>query len=192
MRLIVGLGNPGKQYERTRHNVGFVMLDHLREMLERAQAWKEESDFRALVCRGQMNCCEDVLLVKPHTYMNASGQAVAAVSHYYKLPSSDLLLIHDEIALPLGELRLSFDATAANHNGVQSVIDALGTKAFWRLRIGIGPQDGKSEDFVLENFRKEELPLLHQTLERALKGVEEIFTNGPTKAQNEINTKKET
>lgn len=188
MRIIVGLGNPGTTYAHTRHNAGFMLLDHLHELLENVRGWKDEKDSRAHVARGRMNCCEDVLLVKPQTFMNASGQSVASLLHYYKLAASDLLVVHDEIDIPLGDLKLSFEASAGGHNGVQSIIDALGTKKFWRLRIGIGPQDGVSEAFVLNNFKKDELPKLRHALERALKGIETMFTAGPAKAQTFINT----
>ncbi len=158
-------------------------------MLAEHRPWKTEKDFRVEVARGRMTCCEDVMLAKPQTFMNASGQAVVSLLHYYKLAASDLLVIHDEIDIPLGDLRLSYDASAGGHNGVQSVIDALGTKQFWRLRIGIGPQVGVSENFVLNNFGKSELPLLHHAMERALKGIEEMFTAGPAKAQTDLNKK---
>ncbi len=186
MRLIVGLGNPGKEYARTRHNMGFAVLDALAKTIEGTRHWKEQSEFRAHTLRGKFSCCEDVLLAKPQTFMNASGQAVAALAHYYRLHAGDIVLVHDELALPFGTLRLSHDASAANHNGVQSVIDALGSQAFWRLRVGIGPQHGKSKEYVLGHWNAEESRELASIAARAAEAIAYMMEHGPSAAQNKF------
>ncbi|OHA63184.1 MAG: hypothetical protein A2842_00125 [Candidatus Wildermuthbacteria bacterium RIFCSPHIGHO2_01_FULL_48_25] len=148
MYLIVGLGNPGKKYEKTRHNAGFMVLDELEK--------KELPEAR---------------LLKPDTFMNDSGSAVLKATKNYKLPTKNLVVVHDDIDIPLGKIKVSKGSGSAGHKGVESIIQALGTKDFTRIRIGILPPEGKPadvENFVLKPFKKEELPLLTTAITSAL------------------------
>ena len=142
--IIIGLGNPGKKYEGTRHNVGYMIIDQLK---------KEELG--------------DFILAKTDTFMNLSGQAVKKLTKNYKLKTKNLIVIHDDIDIPIGESKMQKGRGAAGHKGVQSVIDALGTNDFWRTRIGICPKTGKPENvekFVLQKFTKEELEILERVI----------------------------
>jgi PTH1 family peptidyl-tRNA hydrolase len=132
MKIIVALGNPGKEYEKTRHNAGFLAADVLAARCSFAE-FKKEDKFEALIAEGRIGE-EKTLLVKPQTFMNASGRAVAKVLSFYKSSASDLLVLHDDLDIPIGDMRLSFDSRSAGHRGVQSIIDALGTQEFLRLR----------------------------------------------------------
>ena len=188
MKLIIGLGNPGEEYENTRHNVGFMAIEGIRDQVAGFSNWKLEKKLQAEVCRGHLaSCCEDVILAKPQSFMNNSGQAVKALITGYRLQVSDILIVHDDLDLELGTLRLSFGSGSAGQNGVQSIIDTLGTKDFWRLRIGIGTKKGDVAQFVLKNFSRAELPQLKKVLTRAAKAVSLMFTLGPQRAQMEIN-----
>lgn len=156
MKLYLGLGNPGKKYGGTRHNLGFVALEQLADAIE-APAFKEDKKFHALVTTVKRNS-ERLILAKPDTFMNNSGVAAAALVHFYKIAPNNLWVFHDDLDLPVGTVRHSFDSRAAGHNGVQSVIDALGTKAFHRIRIGIGRPTGHTpvEAFVLQKLSADE------------------------------------
>lgn len=155
MKLIVGLGNPGKKYEKTRHNAGFMALDRLHAHLQShgINAWELSTKFNAYVSGCTING-EKIILAKPTTYMNQSGEAVALITHFYKMPARDLIVIHDEKDIPLGEIRAQEDRGHAGHNGVRSIIEHLGTKEFTRIRLGIAStkkmQDAGS--FVLKKF----------------------------------------
>jgi peptidyl-tRNA hydrolase, PTH1 family len=152
MKLIIGLGNPGKEYEKTRHNVGFILLDKYVDGL--GLKWEEHKDLKALICKKG-----EYLFVKPTTFMNKSGQALTLVANYFKLSNNDIMVIHDEVDLPFGEIKRQLGSGAAGHHGVESIISELGTKEIWRLRFGIGRgKDGiEMEDYVLQSFTKEEL-----------------------------------
>lgn len=188
MKLIIGLGNPGEEYEKTRHNVGFLTVEKLCEVVGGFSNWKMEKRLEAEVNRGHIaSCCEDVILAKPQTFMNNSGRAVQLLVTRYRLRVTDILVLHDDLDLELGTLRLSHGSGSAGHNGVQSIIDALGTKDFWRLRVGIGPKKGDAAKFVLKNFSRAEQSTLKKTLAAAVHAVELMFTLGPQRAQTEIN-----
>lgn len=134
MKLIVGLGNPGSEYADTRHNIGYMILDKLaKELGEESARWNEQDKFQAVTAR-----IGDVLLVKPITFMNRSGEAVSAIMRFYKLSPADVWVIHDDIDLPMGKIRIREQGSSAGHNGVQSIINALGTNNFVRYRLGIG------------------------------------------------------
>ncbi len=152
MQLIIGLGNPGKKYEHTRHNVGFRVVEALAREL--GVQFKHNKKFVAEIAGGQ-----DLVTAKPLTFMNDSGRAVAVLRNFYKLDNADLLIVHDEIDLPLGKTRLSRDSGAAGHHGVESVIASIG-QDFARLRVGIDGRESRShivtEDYVLQNFTAEE------------------------------------
>lgn len=157
MKLIVGLGNPGKRYEKTRHNVGFMVLDALHKELERydISSWELSKKFNA-----QISGCniqgEKVLLVKPMTFMNHSGQSVGLIAHYYKILPEDVIVVHDEKDIGLGEIKVQDNRGHAGHNGIRSIIEHLGTKDFTRYRIGIAAkQERRMRDtgkFVLSKF----------------------------------------
>ena len=153
MRLIVGLGNPGKQYEITRHNVGFIFLDQL--AIDLGLSWSEHKKSKSLVAKST-----EVILLKPQTFMNLSGEAVINALNFYKLEISDLIVIHDDIDVDLGKLKTTSSSRAAGNNGVQSIIDKLGTQEFFRIRVGVRTPEraGRpAEKFVLEKFKKDEL-----------------------------------
>lgn len=158
MKLIVGLGNPGKQYIRTRHNVGFIALDVLKARLEKnydVSDWELSKKFNAEIC-GTTIGSQKVLLLKPMTFMNASGQSVQMTAAYYKVLPEDIIVVHDDKDLQFGEVRYQFDRGDAGHNGVKSISELLNTKGFGRVRIGIAPEDKKkmkdTPTFVLSNF----------------------------------------
>ena len=134
MLLIIGLGNPGKEYEKTRHNIGFVVLNKLMADLE-LDDWADNKKFRAEIAEGKIDK-EKILLFKPQTFMNNSGQSVSAAAKFYKIKPADIWVIHDDLDLPLGKIKIQRDRSSAGHNGVQSIIDALSTQNFVRFRIG--------------------------------------------------------
>lgn len=158
MKIVVGLGNPEIKYHSTRHNAGFLAIDFF---LKGVHAISCHSKFQAQICELHFNH-EKLFFVKPLTYMNLSGQAVLEICQFYKVDhEKDLLVIHDDVDLPLGSLRASVNASAAGHNGVQSIIDAFGSQNFARLRIGVESRTDKkippTDAFVLQNFSPEEL-----------------------------------
>lgn len=156
MKIIVGLGNIGKEYERTRHNAGFLAAERLAAAFG-FDSWRAEDKFEAETAAGVI-AGERVILMKPSTYMNLSGRAVQKVMQFYKLALEDLTVIHDDLDIPLGEYRVSIDSRSAGHKGVQSIIEHLGSQQFRRLRIGIKVPDRRTptEKFVLGNFTREE------------------------------------
>lgn len=160
MKLVVGLGNPGKKYEKTRHNVGFMAIDFLQKKLG-------APDFKLnKKCKSEISKTDGLILAKPQTFMNNSGEAVAKLLSFYKIEPEKLTIIHDDLDLELEVARESKNRGSAGHNGVQSIIDALGTKSFARLRIGVGrpPEKIPPEDFVLQKFEKEEFEKIKKIL----------------------------
>lgn len=184
MKIVVGLGNPGREYSATRHNVGFMAVDELAARWGVAN-WREK--FGALVAehRGQ----ETVLLVKPQTYMNLSGQAVSALVRWHKLPVDDIVVVYDDIDLPAGRLRLRPAGGAGGHRGIESLLAHLGRDSFARVRIGVGrpPDYMETADYVLGRFSAEEQPLMVETVKRAASAVEAVLKDGLAKAANEYN-----
>ncbi|MDP3982110.1 MAG: aminoacyl-tRNA hydrolase [bacterium] len=177
MILILGLGNPGEKYENTRHNVGFLAIDKI------ARAF----DFSAFSLNKNANSLEnlgiiqskEVALLKPQTYMNKSGRAAKAFLLYRKLPSSSLIVLHDDIDIPFGEARAVFNRGSAGHRGIDSIIEELGTQEFWRVRIGVLPPEGKPQEtdtFVLRSFDPQEQERLSGILEQVQKEVATILT----------------
>lgn len=161
MRLIIALGNPGKQYENTRHNAGFLILDELQKSLG-FSGFKENPKFNALICEKNLGG-ERIILAKPQSFMNQSGEVVKKIMDFYKIPKEDIVVIHDDLDINLGEYKISTDSSAGGHNGVQSIIDNLGNQQFKRIRIGIEGAEKKKERiipgevFVLQAFSEEEL-----------------------------------
>jgi len=171
MKIIVGLGNLGKQYENTRHNVGFLAMDKIVEKMAQKDIKVEfrlENKFEAEIAKIKLGN-EDVILVKPQTFMNLSGKAVKKVVDFYKInPAKDLIVIYDDIDLPLAKVRIRSEGSSAGHNGLQSIIDELGTDRFMRVRIGIGRPSNeamKIEDWVLQALTEGEKELLFSTIE---------------------------
>lgn len=161
MKIIVGLGNPEKKYEHTRHNAGFLAVDYF---LKDIQAINCQSNFKAQICELHFGK-QKVFFVKPTTFMNLSGEAIKAIGNFYKVNyAKDLLIIHDDADLQFGEIRTTTSSSAAGHNGVQNIIDELGTQDFNRIRIGIENRSDKklppTEAFVLQNFSDDELEKL--------------------------------
>jgi len=178
LRLVVGLGNPGARYARTRHNVGFRLLDSMA-----GEGWR---DFRGL---GRIRREEELILAKPATYMNESGSFVAALSGFHRIPPAETLDCFDDVALPLGRLRLRAGGSSGGQKGMQSVIEALGTLEIPRLRIGIGPQPQgwDSTDFVLSPFAPQEERLLAEVLAEAREAVLLAAREGLAAAMNRFN-----
>jgi len=169
MKLIIGLGNPGIQYEKTRHNLGWRVVGQLARDLD-ANEWKMEMKFNAFVAESFFNN-EKIIFARPQTFMNNSGIAVRSIADYYKISTEEILVIHDEIDLPLGEVKIQKNRGAAGHNGVKSVIEHLKTKDFIRIRIGIKPvKDGiiEIEKFVLQNFDPKEEKIIKNEIKRAV------------------------
>jgi PTH1 family peptidyl-tRNA hydrolase len=180
MKLIVGLGNPGKEYAATRHNAGVWWISHLANELH--VALKVEARFHGLCARtGQGD--SELWLLKPQTYMNASGKAVAALCHFYKILPEQILVVHDELDLPPGISRLKLGGGLGGHNGLKDIAARLATKDFWRLRIGIGHPGDKNAviNYVLQPPRKEEAPLIDEAIHRSL-GVWPLIAEGNCQA----------
>lgn len=179
MLLIVGPGNPGKEYEKTRHNAGFMVLDKLRSDLELGD-WTDSKKFHAEMAEGKINK-EKILLFKPQTFMNNSGQAVVAAAKFYKIKPTDIWVIHDDLDIPLGKIKIQRNRSAAGHHGVQSIIDALGTQDFVRFRIGIAPAKPpktSGADFVLSKFSPTEATILKKTMTSVIEAIQFAITNG--------------
>ena len=179
-RLLVGLGNPGREYRDTRHNVGFLVADRL--AAREARRVRTEKSWQAEVARAG-----DLLLCKPLTYMNLSGQAVRPLSHFYKIEPAQVLVVLDDMALPLGKLRFRASGSAGGHNGLQSIIEHFGTPDVPRLRIGIGSAEQDAVDHVLGRFALEERPVLEQSLDRAMEAIDCARTRGLEAAMNAFN-----
>lgn len=167
IKLIVGLGNPGREYEATRHNAGFWWVDELAR--NNNTNFRNDSKFHGLVARTALHGHE-VHLLKPQTFMNVSGRAVVALALFYKILPDQILVVHDELDLPPGSAKLKLGGGHGGHNGLKDIIAQLGTKDFWRLRIGIGHPGERSEvvNYVLNAPRKEEQVLIEEALQRAL------------------------
>jgi PTH1 family peptidyl-tRNA hydrolase len=186
MKMIVGLGNPGKEYAQTRHNVGFEVLD---ELAGRAKAALKKS-WRWPVESGEWKAGDrSVLLVKPRTFMNASGPPVAALARKKGIAAADVLVVFDDVDLPVGQLRLRTKGSAGGHNGLKSVIASLGTEEFPRLRVGVGRPNGGGDmiDHVLSRFTPEERTTMKASIARAADAVERVLDGGLEKAMNEFN-----
>lgn len=188
MFLIVGLGNPGIKYENTRHNTGFLFLDELQKKNNLAD-FKSSKKFKAMISEGKI-AEEKIILAKPGTFMNQSGQSIKKFIKNYKLKIKNLLVIHDDIDLPLGKIKISKSRGSAGHKGIESIIKELSTKNFVRIRIGIQLKTGKprkSEDFVLGNFNLKEKKDLKDIFKKSSKIIETIIEEGIEKAMNEFN-----
>ena len=188
MRLIVGLGNPDPEYQWTPHNLGFMAVD---ELANRAAIHVERPEGKALVGRGKL-AGEEILLAKPQTYMNLSGMSVRELLAKYELDVSDLLVMWDEVQLPLGTIRIHPEGSAGSHNGAKSVIGAVGTQEFARLRLGCGPEHQLSSrrEYVLRPMKKAELEIAAEMLDEAGNAVETILKEGLDAAMTKFNRRK--
>ena len=181
---MVGLGNPGKDYAGTRHNVGFEVLGGLAAAA--GLPFQREKKWQAEVCR----TAEGLLLLKPQTYMNLSGRAVAAAARFYKIPAEKILVVYDDVALPLGQQRFRMTGGSGGHNGIQSLITELGSQDFPRLKIGIGGVHGsRLTGHVLGRFREEERDVAEKALASAVDAVQVALAEGVSKAANRFNVR---
>lgn len=189
MYIIAGLGNPGRKYENTRHNIGFIALDLL---AERNDIKINKIKHKALVGEGRI-FGQKVLLVKPQTYMNLSGQSLREVMAYYKEDMEKLVVIYDDIDIPMGTVRIRKKGSAGTHNGMRSVVQCLSSDQFPRIRIGLGDgRKGELKDFVIGGFSKEEKEPLEEAVTRAVLAAECIVEKGIDKAMNEYNIRQKT
>ncbi|MBI2599843.1 aminoacyl-tRNA hydrolase [Candidatus Daviesbacteria bacterium] len=181
MKLIVGLGNPGSKYEQVKHNLGFRVVDEFSVKCKVQSAkWEYEEKFKSEIVKCQLSNVK-CILVKPQTYMNNSGLAVKLLTSYYKISPTDIIVVHDELDLPLGKIKVRVGGSAAGHHGVESIIDSLGTDQFVRVRLGIGNEKSHSgehqrvsfaaEEFVLEQFLPTEKPEVSQMVKQAAEDI---------------------
>jgi PTH1 family peptidyl-tRNA hydrolase len=187
MKVVVGLGNPGREYARTRHNIGFMVLDRLRRELASPA---EKSRFKSQIVEGVHNG-EKMVLVAPQTYMNLSGHAVREVRSWFHLTVDDVIVVYDDMDLPFGTLRMRASGSAGGHNGMQSIIEQLGTNEITRLKVGIGRPRSGSIGHVLSRFSPEEDAALPDVIERAAAAVLLWKASGPIAAMNDVNRKAE-
>lgn len=200
MKLIVGLGNPGDKYQYTRHNIGFMVVEKLAKVLlpvgRSEKAWVGEKRFTAEICK----VSEDTLLAKPHTYMNRSGIAVLSLLSFYKISPSDLWVVHDDIDLPLGKMRIRIGGSSAGHNGVDSIMTNLHFEDFPRFRLGIGRgkldlhhsadhnlSRREVEKYVLSLFRENEAGEVKKMIKRAVEALDSALKIGLDQAMNRFN-----
>lgn len=184
MKLIVGLGNPGRKYEATRHNAGFIALDLI---ADKFNIDIDKEKMKALVGEGNIRG-EKVILVKPQTFMNLSGEAVGAVARWYKIEPEDILVIYDDMDLDLGRIRIRKKGSAGGHNGIKSLIQHLGTEEFPRIKIGIGrPAEKGTIDYVLGVFPQGDIPELEKALDLTVNALEDIMKNDIDAAMRNYN-----
>lgn len=183
--LLIGLGNPGREYLNTRHNIGFMLIDRLTIRLD-ARGMKMQSNAIVITSRYEDR---KLVLAKPQTYMNLSGQSVQGLLHFYKIPIENLLVAHDDLDIPFGTIRIRPGGGPGGQRGMASTIEKLGTKDFPRLRLGIGRPPGRMEpkDYVLQDFSKDDAKLLPEILDRAADAAFEFITKGLNAAMNKYN-----
>jgi PTH1 family peptidyl-tRNA hydrolase len=181
IRLVAGLGNPGAEYAATRHNIGFMVADQLAAQF--GSTWERSTKWDAITAKAG-----DVFLLKPTSFMNRSGHPIFALAQFYKIAPQEILVVLDDLALPLGRMRIRPDGGTGGHNGLESIIVQFGTEEIPRLRIGIGaaPSEG-GVDYVLGRFFDEEKPLVRSTIERAAEAVKCAIDNGLVSAMNTFN-----
>ena len=188
MHLIVGLGNPTKQYEGTRHNVGFETIDRI---AAENQIRVEEKKHKALYGSGYIEG-EKVILAKPQTFMNLSGESVRELSDYYKIPAENIIVIYDDISLDVGQIRIRKKGSAGGHNGLKNIIKMLGHDTFIRVRMGVGekPKNFDLADYVLGHFPAEERSIMDEAAKTAAEAIRMIITENADAAMNHFNSKK--
>lgn len=181
-RLFVGLGNPGDKYESTRHNIGFKVIEEIADKFSGTwKTWRSNSQISEVKIDGNQ-----VRLIKPLTYMNRSGEPLSEFTQYFGIDPSEMVVIHDELDLPLGELRLKFGGGEAGHNGLRSISQMLGTKEYWRLRCGIGKPTNKEEgaSWVLQSFSKDEKEIIEALITQSISAIVNMCKNGVKSAQH--------
>lgn len=210
MKLIAGLGNPGEKYGKTRHNLGFMVVDMFLKDFASAKEtqWEESQKFKSeiiqLEYKPKVGELVKVILAKPKTYMNNSGMAIALLASFYKIKPEDVWVINDDFDLPLGSMKIRFGGASAGHHGVESIISALKTDKFWRFRMGTGEQKSKfknqnskiakrkirnAEDFVLSGFGGGEAGKIRELIKRGSKAIQMALEESLLKSQNRFNTK---
>ena len=186
MYLVAGLGNPGKQYDMTRHNIGFHTIDYIADKLG---VKIKKLKYKAIYGECDING-EKVLLVKPQTYMNLSGESISEFVKFFKIPTENVIIISDDIALETGRIRIRKKGSAGGHNGLKNIIYMLNSENFNRIRIGVGTPthpDYELKDFVLGRFTKDEIPVLEESIIKSYKAVVEIIKRGADSAMNKFN-----
>lgn len=190
MRLIIGLGNPEKKYEHTWHNIGFIVIDAIQKnKCDEFVKFKNSKKYKAEICEG-VSPEEKIILAKPQTYMNNSGQAVKALIDFYKIKPNNIWVIHDDIDLPVGKIRISQNASAGGHKGVQSIIDTIGTQEFVRFRLGIQkepPVKMPAENYVLQKIDENSKVAIDEMIQKTLSAIEIANLQGISEAMNEFN-----
>ena len=184
MKIIVGLGNPGAQYANTPHSVGFEAVDAI--AMEIGAAWEEKRQFKCLWAKGSF-AGQSVMLVKPQTYMNLSGDSVAPVVKYHNATAAELLVIQDDIDLPVGRMRVRKNGSCGGHNGIRSIIERLGTPDFTRLKLGVGKDKSDVIAHVLGKFDPEARKTMDLVVAEAVKASAAILRDGPDRAMNAYN-----
>lgn len=186
MYLIAGLGNPGREYDMTRHNIGFEVIDYI--------AYKHKIKVKKLKFKGLYQKAEldgeDVILLKPQTYMNLSGESIRDFAAFYKIPPEKIIVISDDVYLDEGRIRIRKNGSAGGHNGLKSIIYQLDSDNFIRIRVGVGKKQEEEQelaDFVLSRFTKKQIPVLEQSIINAADAVSEIIKNGTESAMNRFN-----
>jgi len=183
MYLVIGLGNPGDEYKQTRHNVGFDVIDL---MASKYNVSVNRVKFKG-VCGEITIASEKVILLKPSTYMNLSGESVQKAAAFYKIPSENIIIIYDDISLAAGKLRIRSKGSAGGHNGIKSIIENMGSDIFPRIKIGVGQPEKSLVAYVLGRFSGEDRILVEKTFEASIKAVEVIIEKGITEAMNDFN-----
>ena len=185
MRIIIGLGNPAREYQATRHNIGFDTITRLSDEYNIPLDFKKH---KAICGRGYIGG-EKVVLAQPQTYMNLSGESVRELVDFYKVTNEEIIVIYDDVALDVGQLRIRAKGSAGGHNGIKNIIAHLGTQEFPRIRIGVGekPKNWNLADYVLGRFADEEQPVIREALGRAANACECIITDGIEEAMNRYN-----
>jgi PTH1 family peptidyl-tRNA hydrolase len=187
MILVAGLGNPGREYSSSRHNVGFIVID---ELAKRLGVSLKKKGFKGHYTQASIEE-KKLLLLKPDTYMNRSGEALSDIVEFFKIPTKDIIVVYDEMDLPLGNIKVKVGGGSAGHKGIRSIINSLGSSEFIRVRVGIGKPVQRSEaiDHVLSEFEKEEKKLVNDAINRAQDAVLEIALRGAESAMNKFNRK---
>jgi PTH1 family peptidyl-tRNA hydrolase len=205
MKLIVGLGNPGEKYQYTRHNLGFMVVEKFLKDFETADksVWQDEPKFKSEISQidwqPKVGRSQKVILAKPKTYMNNSGMSVQLLTSYFKVQPSDIWIIHDDVDIPLGMMKIRLGGSAAGHHGVESIIESLGTDKFWRFRLGIGIRAQRLEvssqklknveDLVLSGFKGNEKGKVKDLIKHGSKAIQMGLEESIEAAQNRFNTK---
>jgi PTH1 family peptidyl-tRNA hydrolase len=185
--LVAGLGNPGREYELTRHNLGWVAIDAY--AAKHGLAWKGAPEYEAVVARRDLGPGRTLWFIKPQTFMNGSGRCVAALARYYKVAPEAVAAVYDDLTIDLGLMKVSVSGSDAGHNGVASLLEHLGD-GFARLRLGVGPKQPPEmdiKDFVLARFTKDQLNLIQQKTDTYVQGLELLLASGPDRAMNQLN-----